>query len=143
MCGKTISSLYEQLARRVQIDLGIGDGGVAEKCRQHRQPNQRVLARLIERRQCSGRKGMAEVMDTRRPALYGAHRCTLGERLDCAVMRWVQAKVEAVLHLRCIELNGDWEKFVPWFHRKTQACLNKDKRRKVLTNQPLPLANAA
>jgi hypothetical protein len=73
----------------------------------------------------------------------GAVRYLVGERLDCAGMRWVQAKAEAVLHLRCIELNGDWETFVPWFHRKTQACLNKGERRKVLTNQPLPLANAA
>jgi hypothetical protein len=84
MCGKAISNLYEQLDRWVQIDLGIGDGGVPEKCRQHRQPKQRVLARLIECRQRSGCKGMAEVMDTRRPALQGAHACTSGERLDRA-----------------------------------------------------------
>jgi hypothetical protein len=73
----------------------------------------------------------------------GAVRHLVGERLDCAGMRWVQAKAEAVLHLRCIELNGDWEKFVTWFQRKTQGRLNKGERRKVLTSQPLPLANAA
>jgi hypothetical protein len=73
----------------------------------------------------------------------GAVRYLVGERLDCAGMRWVQAKAEAVLHLRCIELNGDWEKFVTWFHRRTENCLNKGERRKVLTSQPLPLANAA
>jgi hypothetical protein len=26
-------------------------------------------------------------------------------------MRWTQAKAEALLHLRCIELNGDWQKY--------------------------------
>ena len=51
----------------------------------------------------------------------GAVRHLVGERFDCAGMRWVQAKAEAVLHLRCIELNGDWQKFVTWFQRKTQT----------------------
>jgi hypothetical protein len=73
----------------------------------------------------------------------GAVRYLVGERLDCSGMRWVQAKAEAVLHLRCIELNGDWEKFVTWFQRKTQGRLNKSKRHKVLTSQSLPLAKAA
>jgi len=72
----------------------------------------------------------------------GAVRYLVGERFDCAGMRWVQAKAEAVLHLRCIELNGDWEKFVTWFQRKTQGRLNQGDRRKILTDQPLHLANA-
>jgi hypothetical protein len=73
----------------------------------------------------------------------GAVRYLVAERLDCAGMRWIQAKAEAVLHLRCIELNGDWQKFVTWFQGRTQARLNKDKRHKVLTDQPLPLTPAA
>ena len=70
-------------------------------------------------------------------------RYLVGERLDCAGMRWVQAKAEAVLHLRCIELPGDWVKFVTWFQRNIQNRLNKGERRKVLTNQPLPLTKTA
>jgi len=73
----------------------------------------------------------------------GAVRHLVGERFDCAGMRWVQGKAEAVLHLRCIELNGDWQKFVTWFQRRTQARLKKSKRHKVLTDQPLTLAEAA
>ena len=73
----------------------------------------------------------------------GAVRHLVGERFDCAGMRWVQAKAEAVLHLRCIELNGDWATFVTWFQRTTQTRVNKGERHKVLMSQPLPLANAA
>jgi hypothetical protein len=73
----------------------------------------------------------------------GAVRHLVGERFDCAGMRWVQGKAEALLHLRCIELNGDWQKFVIWFQRKTQARLNNSKRHKILTNQPLSLNEAA
>ena len=72
----------------------------------------------------------------------GAVRHLVGERFDCAGMRWVQEKAEALLHLRCIELNGDWEKFVNWF-QGNQNDLKKGERRKVLTDQPLTLAKAA
>jgi Uncharacterised protein family (UPF0236) len=73
----------------------------------------------------------------------GAVRHLVGERFDCAGMRWVQGKAEALLHLRCIELNGDWQKFVNWFQGKIQARLNKSERHKILTNQPLSLNEAA
>jgi hypothetical protein len=69
----------------------------------------------------------------------GAVRHLVGERFDCAGMRWTQAKAEALLHLRCIELNGDWQKFVKWFQGKTLRRLKQGQRIKVLTNQPLPL----
>jgi uncharacterized protein UPF0236 len=70
----------------------------------------------------------------------GAVRHLVGERFDCAGMRWRQDKAEALLHLRCIELNDDWDEFVSWFHGQVQTRLSKEKRHKVLTNQPLPLA---
>jgi hypothetical protein len=73
----------------------------------------------------------------------GAVRHLVGERLDCSGMRWVQGKAEAVLHLRCIELNGDWARFVKWHQRQTQARLHRTKRRKILTDQPLNITRAA
>lgn len=73
----------------------------------------------------------------------GAVRHLVGERFDCAGMRWTQKKAEALLHLRCIELNGDWQKYVAWFQGKTLRRLKHGQRIKVLTNQPLTLAEAA
>ena len=70
-------------------------------------------------------------------------RHLVGERFDCAGMRWVQEKAEALLHLRCIELNGDWDRFVNWFERKVQEDLRSGKRRKITTDQPLTIAAAA
>jgi hypothetical protein len=72
----------------------------------------------------------------------GAVRHLVGERFDCAGMRWLQEKAEALLHLRCIELNGDWRKFVAWHQRRTHAQLRKSKRVKILTDQPLALDTA-
>jgi Uncharacterised protein family (UPF0236) len=73
----------------------------------------------------------------------GAVRQLVGERLDCSGMRWVRGKAEAVLHLRCIELNGDWEQFEAWFQCQTQTRVAKGRHHKVLTNKPLPLPKAA
>jgi hypothetical protein len=73
----------------------------------------------------------------------GAVRYLVGERFDCAGMRWIQGKAEALLHLRCIELNGDWQKFATWFQCGIQARLHKGGRRKILTDQPLTLKAAA
>lgn len=73
----------------------------------------------------------------------GAVRHLVGERFDCAGMRWVQAKAEALLHLRCIELNGDWERFVAWTQKRIQRRLRHRNSVKVLTDQPLELAVAA
>jgi uncharacterized protein (DUF2147 family) len=73
----------------------------------------------------------------------GAVRHLVGERFDCAGMRWVKEKAEALLHLRCIELNGDWQKFVNWFQRKNQGHLRKGERCRVLTDQPLQLKKVA
>lgn len=44
----------------------------------------------------------------------GAVRHVVGERLDCAGMRWIPGRAEALLHLRCLEINGDWEMFIAW-----------------------------
>lgn len=73
----------------------------------------------------------------------GAVRHLVGERFDCAGMRWLQAKAEALLHLRCIELNGDWQQFVAWTQQRTHAGLRKRKRVKITTDQPLILTPAA
>ena len=60
-----------------------------------------------------------------------------------AVARWLQGKAEALLHLRCIEINGDWEEFVAWTQSQNRAILEKRKPIRVLTDQPIPVAEAA
>jgi hypothetical protein len=73
----------------------------------------------------------------------GAARHVVGERLDCAGMRWLQGKAEALLHLRCIELNGDWERFGAWLQGRNQHRLEKRQRLRILTDQPIKLPRVA
>ena len=46
--------------------------------------------------------------------IEGAARYVIGERMDCSGMRWITGRAEALLHLRCIELNGEWDRFYRW-----------------------------
>jgi hypothetical protein len=73
----------------------------------------------------------------------GAVRHVVGERLDCAGMRWTRGKAEPLLHLRCIELNGDWEDFVLWADERHHEQLRKQRRVTILTDRPSDLAEAA
>jgi hypothetical protein len=73
----------------------------------------------------------------------GAVRHLVGERFDCSGMRWRREKAEALLLLRCIELNGDWQHFFAWTQKRIRRRLRKGKRVKVLTDQPLTLANTS
>jgi hypothetical protein len=73
----------------------------------------------------------------------GAVRQLVGERFDCSGMRWVKEKAEPLLHLRCIELNGDWQAFVDWYQQTIHKRLRKGERCKVLTDQPMQLNKAA
>jgi hypothetical protein len=73
----------------------------------------------------------------------GAARHVVGERMDGAGMRWLQGKGEAVLQLRCIELNGDWERFFTWIQEQNRSRLQQREPVRILTDQPMTLAEAA
>jgi len=61
----------------------------------------------------------------------------VGERLDCAGMRWIPGRAEAVLQLRCIEINGDWETFVTWSDSQYQKRLVEYEVVQVRCSDPL------
>ena len=67
----------------------------------------------------------------------GAVRQVVGERLDCSGMRWIRGRAEALLQLRCIELNGDWDEFIGWSQRRYHKMLLD--RQAVLIRSDKPL----
>lgn len=70
--------------------------------------------------------------------IEGACRYVVGERLDCSGMRWKLEGAEAVLQLRCIELNGDWDEFIAWATDQTTAELNNGELVKIRRPKPKP-----
>jgi len=58
----------------------------------------------------------------------GAARYVVGERMDCSGMRWIPERAEALLRLRCIELNGDWDHFFEWGYKGWMEKMNQGER---------------
>ncbi|MDM8563851.1 hypothetical protein QUF54_10910, partial [Candidatus Marithioploca araucensis] len=69
----------------------------------------------------------------------GAARYVVGERMDCSGMRWIPERGEALLRLRCIELNGDWDSFFYWGYQRWLKKLRPAKRVVIKTNEHLEL----
>jgi hypothetical protein len=89
------------------------------------------------------KKYMEEDVPIATGVIEGAVRNVIGERQDCSGMRWVPGKAEAVLHLRCIELNGDWDHFYEWAYSRRVEQMQKDKAVLVRSKEPLELPMAA
>ena len=49
-------------------------------------------------------------------AVEGAVKNIIGARFDSGGSRWIRERAEPLLQLRCIEANGDWDKFIEWVH---------------------------
>jgi hypothetical protein len=75
--------------------------------------------------------------------IEGAVRYVIGERMDCSGMRWIEEKAEAILHLRCIEVNGLWDHFFEWCHKRWHDRLRNQERVQIRTDKPLDVAEAA
>ena len=69
----------------------------------------------------------------------GAARYVVGERMDCSGMRWIPERAEALLHLRCIELNGEWDQFFEWEYNRWHNKLRNNEKVIVRTNEPITL----
>ena len=75
--------------------------------------------------------------------IEGAVRYVIGERMDCGGMRWLRGKAEAILRLRCIEVNGLWDHFFDWCTNQWAERLQHHETVKIRTDQPLEIKEAA
>jgi len=73
-------------------------------------------------------------------AVEGAVRYVIAQRFDCGGMRWVKERAEALLQLRCIEVNNDWEAFITFMHDRTQTqAQEQHKNLPIKCAEPAPL----
>jgi hypothetical protein len=75
--------------------------------------------------------------------IEGAVRYVIGERMDCSGMRWTVGKAEAILHLRCIEVNGLWDDFYDWCYDRWCQRMDNKESVQIRSNKPLKLRDAA
>ena len=73
-------------------------------------------------------------------AVEGAVRYVIAQRFDCGGMRWIKERAEALLQLRCIEVNNDWEAFITFVHDTTQTqAQEQHKNLPIKCAEPAPL----
>lgn len=73
-------------------------------------------------------------------AVEGAVKNIIGARFDHGGSRWIRERAEALLQLRCIEKNGDWESFIQWVHDDWRSnALRSGETVRVQQKEPSPL----
>ena len=78
-----------------------------------------------------------EDLDVASGAVEGAVRHVIAKRFDSSGMRWIRERAEALLQLRCIELNGDWSAFTDFVEKRMRAQSKTEARAlRLLTTQP-------
>jgi len=66
----------------------------------------------------------------------GAVKHVIAKRFDNGSMRWIRERAEALLQLRCIEINGDWNSFLSFVERRLDDARRRDETApRVLTRQ--------
>lgn len=72
-------------------------------------------------------------------AVEGAIKHIIGARFDHGGMRWIRERAEALLQLRCIEINGQWDDFIRWAHDRMQEATCKGRRFRIRRKIPKAL----
>lgn len=52
----------------------------------------------------------------------GAVKYVVAKRCDHGGMRWIRERAQAVLQLRCVDVNGHWGEFIPWALRRLRVA---------------------
>jgi len=77
-------------------------------------------------------------------AVEGAVKHVIRKRLDYGGMRWIKERAGALLQLRCIEVNGDWDAFMAFVQEKLRRMAAEDhKVMRVLTWKAAPIRDFA
>jgi hypothetical protein len=80
-----------------------------------------------------------EDLDVATGAVEGAVRHVIAKRFDSSGMRWIRERAEALLQLRCIEINGQWAAFERFVGERLDAAQRTASPTRLLTNKPAAL----
>jgi hypothetical protein len=77
-------------------------------------------------------------------AVEGAVKRIIGRRCDHGGMRWIRERVEAVVQLRCLEINGQWDDFEQFvYHRLHVQARILNEAQRLQTIEPMKLPEVA
>lgn len=86
---------------------------------------------------------LAQDLEISSGPVEGAVRYVIAQRFDAAGMRWIPERSEALLQLRCIEINGDWDAFVRFAERREASTRTGPPRLLAARPAPLPRVGVA
>jgi hypothetical protein len=69
----------------------------------------------------------------------GTVKNLIGARFDFGGSRWIRERAEALLQLRCIDRNGQWDSFIRWVHDQDVEALRRGVRVRIQQPAPAPL----
>ncbi|MCP5018641.1 MAG: ISKra4 family transposase [Ketobacter sp.] len=110
-----VAEIIEALADRLAM---LPTRGPGTKNRRERLEN--ILTYFSKRTDKMDYKSLREQdLEISSGAVEGAVNYVIAKRFDSGGMRWIKERAEALLQLRCIEANGDWDGFIKFVHDKT------------------------
>ena len=135
-----VESVLEELGRRRDAipPTGPGNKGRRKRLRDARQylnkRRDKIRYGALRRRDLVISSGIVE----------GAVKFIIARRCDHGGMRWIRERAQAVIQLRCIQINGNWEAFERFVHERLQRAANDNSAaQRIQTAIPQKLPEAA
>ena len=130
--------LYKGKALRVVLNICDVQEHVGEKARERLEKIRWYLQNRI------GMMGYDELreedLEVASGVVEGAVKHVVGKRFDNGSMRWIKERAEALLQLRCIEINGDWDPFTAFVQDKlNESGQHEESAARLLTTKIAPL----
>jgi len=138
--GGQIPAILDELRQRLAAipKTGPGNKGKRERLGQ--------VLRYLEKREAKLNYAelLAKDLEIGSGMVEGAVKNIIAKRCDHGGMRWIKERVEAILQLRCIDANGDWDAFSNFVHDRLQshAALHATRHR-LQCSTPAPLPTCA
>lgn len=131
-----VSDIIKELEERLKLLPKRGPGN-----KNRRERLQKVKNYLSKRLAKMDYKSLQEQdLEISSGAVEGAVNYVIAKRFDSGGMRWIKERAEALLQLRCIEVNNDWDDFISFVHDKTSRQMQEEQTNLFLkANKPLPL----
>lgn len=138
--GEVEDILYE-LGNRLDAIPKTGPGNKGKRKRLE-QIGQYIVNRGPERMNYD--ELLARDLEISTGMIEGAIKNIIGRRFDHGGSRWIKERAEALLHLRCMEVNGDWEAFENYVHGRIKTeQQGRQLRLQSRTPVALPVVNKA
>lgn len=138
--GADERAIVEELKGRLE---GIPRTGPGNKGRRERLSQ---VIHYLEKRlpQMNYKQLLDEDLELGSGAVEGAVKNVIAARFDHGGSRWIRERAEALLQLRCIECNGDWDAFIKWLHDDFRSrSIDHGQRIPVQTATAAPLPQLA